>query len=282
VSNSPHTENDAASASGRRVQLRVRVEKMRATRQQSFLGVAEILALACSGIMLLAVAFAYFYLLVPDRARLEEAQRKRTQLQAKLRDSQEGFKRNTDTQATVTEISDSLQNFEGNHLVPRSQGRTMLIDQLNSLIRRDNVRISTGLAFTSLDALAPDNPTARSSASTKPGVKGQTSFPGVGVSVTVEGQYENLRRLIRDIEANNQFIVINAIELQGVNDPVATRAAVAMPGATAPPSATTARSTLVSLRLDMAAYFRRDQFAGERDTASDGTTATAPASIVTP
>ncbi len=91
----------------------------------------------------------------------------------------------------------------------------------------------------------------------------QSIFPGIGVTLTVEGAYPNLRRFIRDIEGDRrQFIVINTVELEGVSDanaaepfaPPVTNGAV--PGAQPPPQAPT-RGALVSLRLDMATYFRR-------------------------
>ena len=82
----------------------------------------------------------------------------------------------------------------------------------------------------------------------------QSVFPGIGVSVTVEGQYKNLRRFVRDIEASNQFIVVNAVELQSVTD---TGSAPSLTPEGVPTAAPQGRNTLVSLRLDMAAYFRR-------------------------
>ncbi len=265
----------------RRAPLRVRLEKQLGLNEQSIIGVPEIAALAASLVMLFAVGFAYYYSLVPARARLEDLQRKRTQLQARLRDSQEGVKSNTDTQATVLEISESLQNFEGNYLSQRTQGRTALIGQLDSLIRRNNARVSTGFSFASLDALAAGDQTG---ASMKTGVKGQTSFPGIAASVTVEGQYANLRHLIRDIEASNQFIVINAVELQGITDVAASRAmvATAVTQGAATQSATqgtAARQTFVSLRLDLTAYFRRD--ASMINDGARTTSTNAPASLET-
>src|SRR6185436_1087529 len=91
----------------------------------------------------------------------------------------------------------------------------------------------------------------------------QSIFPGIGVTLTVEGTYPNLRRFIRDIEGDpRQFVVINTVELEGVTD-VNTAEQLAppvtngvMPGA--PPQAQApTRGALVSLRLDMATYFRR-------------------------
>lgn len=275
-----NAERSAAPIAPRAEPLRVRLEKMLGLTEQSIVGVPELTALAASLVMLLAVFFAYFYSLTPARARLKDLQDKRTQLQKRLRDSQEGVKRNTDTQSTVAEIGQSLQNFEAHYLANRTQGRTALIDTLNSLIRRNNARVSTGFSFAALDAFQADTQTRTS---TKTAAKGQTSFPGVAVSCTVEGQYANLRRLIRDIEANNQFIIINAVELQSVTDVAASRAPSSpiglTPGGTSAPGTTPgARQTFVSLRLDMTDYFRRDASIISNSTTSSNTTTTASAS----
>jgi Tfp pilus assembly protein PilO len=70
--------------------------------------------------------------------------------------------------------------------------------------------------------------------------------------VTVEGSYENIRRFIRDVERSNQFLVINEVELQRAEQnsgPVAAEGADATSGS---------RGSQVSLQLNMATYFQRD------------------------
>ena len=44
--------------------------------------------------------------------------------------------------------------------------------------------------------------------------KWQSFYPGIAVMVTVEGQYQDVRRFIRDVERSRQFVVINEVELQ--------------------------------------------------------------------
>jgi hypothetical protein len=72
----------------------------------------------------------------------------------------------------------------------------------------------------------------------------------VAVSVTVEGQYQNLRRFLRDLETTKQFVIINAIELERSSE---TNAQPSAEDA----AAGGARNSPVSLRLDMATYFQR-------------------------
>jgi hypothetical protein len=62
---------------------------------------------------------------------------------------------------------------------------------------------------------------------------------------------------VRDIETSRQFMIINAVELEGVTQSGVVESA-APPRIGMPPTATTGgKGTLVSLRLEMATYFQR-------------------------
>ncbi|MEP6911406.1 MAG: hypothetical protein ABI923_01555, partial [bacterium] len=68
--------------------------------------------------------------------------------------------------------------------------------------------------------------------------------------LTVDGQYQNLRRFVRDLETNKQFVIINSVELERATETDGGSAVAGDPAAGA-------RSSLVSLRLEMATYFQR-------------------------
>lgn len=251
-----------------RAVVRGRLSQLYGSRQRSIFGLPEIIGLAAAGLLLLAALVSYFYFLLPARSRLQRAGEDRTKLQNELRVATEGQKLNESTQASVEEIVQSLQDFETRHLVSRNEAGTAVIEELNGLIRRNNLRITTGVSFTQFDTVA-ETPAGRQP-QRAPVTTGavrplQDVFPGVGVSLTVEGRYESLRRFIRDVEADSRFIVVNAVELEGITDPNAARAAAEALGAQPPPAADgstpaspAARgATLVSLKLNMAAYFRR-------------------------
>jgi hypothetical protein len=88
------------------------------------------------------------------------------------------------------------------------------------------------------------------------------------VSVTLEGQYPNLRHFIRDIEANKQFLIINSVQLENATGAQASLppTAPAPPGTAQPTGAPPdgalptpgSKTSLVSLQLDMVKYFRRE------------------------
>ncbi|HEV7374632.1 MAG TPA: GspMb/PilO family protein [Pyrinomonadaceae bacterium] len=245
MSNGQMTEKGAPA---RRAAVRIRVDKLRQSRQRSIIGFAELAGLMGSAIMLLAVVFTYLYFYSPSISRLSTAQSERTRMQQKLSELQKDVQIKGTAQDSVTQISESLEKFEDDHLVGRDQGRVTLYNTLIQLIRSNNLRNTSGPAYTYLEAKGTGTTqTVRTGNS-----KWQSLYPGIGVTVTVEGQYANLRHFVRDIESSNQFIIINAVELERAAE---SDAGASVPGAAAPAAAP--RSTLVSLRVDLAAYFRR-------------------------
>ena len=229
----------------RRTQFKANLQRLRASRNQGMFGMAEILALGTSLLLLLLVVISYVYFLMPARSRLETLQLERTRLQSQLRNSQEIIRQGQDTQSTVTKITESLDEFQSYHLSNAAQGRMGLYAELNQLIRKNGLRNTAGPAYTPLlSSTAKQSPGETRSANTK----WQSVYPGIAVSLTVDGQYQNLRRFIRDLEVSKQFIIVNAIELERATESNST--------ASQDPAANTARNSLVSLRLDMATYFQ--------------------------
>ena len=238
----------------RREQIRVRVEKLRQSRQRSLLGMPELAGLAASALMLFAVIFAYLFFLRPAYARLDTAQVKREETYRQLHKMQEGLNLNKDKEVTISEINQSVLDFEANRLTSRGEGRIGLLDTLNKLIRSNGLRNTSGPNYTALNQLAAGN--AQSNAIRTGTARWQSLYPGLGINLTVEGTYPNLRHFVREIETGNQFIVINSVELEKASDSAAAAAAtVATPEGEVKPAT---RGSLVSLHMDMAAYFRRE------------------------
>lgn len=249
---------------GARTDVRARLSRLRGSRQRTPLGLPELVGLLAAALLLFVTLLSYFYFLVPARSRLRQAGEDRERLQKELMLANAGKQEGETTQASVEKIVESLQTFESEHLVPRAAAGNAVIEELNQLITRNRLRLSTGVSFTQFEEIAPDaTPQQRAQISTGAVKAIQNIFPGVGVSLTVEGSYTNLRRFVRDVEADPRFIVINDIELEGVTD-ATTRmpttdlgAEGVVPGAPGASAPTTRGATLVSLRLNMGAYFRR-------------------------
>ena len=228
----------------RRHDIKLKLQRIRKSRRSGVFGVAEIIAVGGSAVILLAVLLSYVYFLIPARSHLRARQLERSRLQNQLRSSQDLMRQGQDNQSSVDKITESLDDFEDNRLPNRNQGRMSLYDELNQLIRKNGLRNTSGPSYTPLESLDSKRSTTGSKSAS---AKWQSVYPGIGVSLTVEGSYQNLRRFIRSLEASKQFIIINAIELERATETNIAESA----------STSGARGSLVSLRLDMATYFQR-------------------------
>src|SRR5205807_596451 len=127
----------------------------------------------------------------------------------------QNFHREQDIKVSVQKITGSLESFEEHRLVGRNAGRMLLYEELNQLIRKNGLRNTSGPTYAPLEPLEQKaKGQATAAASKSSATKWQSIYPGIAVNVTVEGQYQNIRHFVRDIEISKQFIIINAVELE--------------------------------------------------------------------
>lgn len=208
------------------------------------LGTPETVGLVVALLLLVLATVSYFYALAPARARLRTTQTEIATERRRLEESGNGLQQGSTQQATVEEIVASLRDFETNHLSAPAAGRQAAIEFLYAAIRRHNLR-NKGQSFVEIDPAANSNTTRGAG-----GARLQRVFPALNITVGVEGSYPDVRRFIRDIEAGDQFIVVDSVELEGVRDG----------GAGA--------NTSVNLNLSMTAYFRPTAAAPDAPTAN--------------
>ncbi len=237
----------------------------------SVIGLPELIGLAGAALLAVIVVFAYLYFYVPASVRLKSSELERTRLQGQRQASGVAVQEGKTTKERVDRINASLEDFESNWLPVQSSGRMSLYTVLNNLIKSNGLRNTAGPSYSQLDIVgtkAQVQPGA--TAEKQSNAKWQSIYPGIAVSVTVEGPYQNIRHFVRDIETSRQFLIINAIELEGVRQSGATEPPVSAPVqprtarsgsaiAAAPTAIAGGRGGLVSLRLDMATYFQRPE-----------------------
>jgi len=216
------------------------------SRRGKMFGIAEILALALSCFVLFLVLLSYLYFLVPARGRRSAIEADQIRLEQNLVKLRSIVDVAQNTQQHADAISTSLDKFETISLVRPDEGRMALYGELNQLITKNGLRNTSGPSYTALDPIGT-KVTAGNSANTK----WQSVYPGVGVSVTVEGSYQNLRRFIQELERTKQFVIINEVELQRAEN------SSQLGSATDTESGT--RQSLVSLQLNMTMYFQRNE-----------------------
>lgn len=229
-----------------RVSYQQRVTSFLDSRRGKMFGFAEVAALAGSCFVLLLVLLSYLYFLVPTRSRVASLNEDKTRLQSNLQTLQGVAVKDQNTKAQVERIGTSLTDFESSYLPHQSEGRVAFYDELNQLIVKNGLRNTSGPTYTPLDPIGSKQAGGRTTTT-----KWQSFYPGIAVLVTVEGQYNDLRRFVRDLERSKQFTIINQIELQRANE---NEAAAAAEGEA--PSGP--RGSIISLQLNLATYFKRD------------------------
>ena len=266
---SPEQPLQNQALAGRR-QIPISLGQLKRTRVLNVIGVPELIGLTGAALLALITVFAYFYFFVPSHSRLNSVRLERDLLQGRLQASQRNILETTSTSKAVNDINASLADFENNWLAARDTGRMSLYTTLNNLIRSNGLRNTAGPSYTALDPLGTKQqvqPTA--SAEKQSNAKWQTIYPGIAVTVTVEGPYQKVWHFVRDLETNRHFLIINAVELESVThsgamaespetepNPIVTRNGRGAPPVAAP-DASKGRGALVSLRLDLTTYFRR-------------------------
>jgi hypothetical protein len=266
-----------------RRQISVRLDQLKRAPAISMLGLPELIGLTGAALLALLTVFAYVYFYLPAHSRLAATERERDLLQVQLRNTQKLF---GDTNSTSEEIAKrlaSVRDFEGNWLSVSGPGRLSLYSELNNLIRSNGLRNTAGPSYAPLEPIGSKPQTQAVESAEKQGIaKWQSIYPGVLVSVTVEGPYQSVRHFVRDIENSRHFLIINSVELEGVRDsgaaqdmplPLPVTRAPARTGATRPgvpgvPPTAGSRGSQVSLRLDLAMYFQRAEVKSAPDASN--------------
>ena len=245
-------------------QVSVRVNRMKRSPALNIIGLPELIGLAGAALLALLTVFAYFYFYLPANSRLTSTQMEKQRLISMRAASGSELQTGLSTQTRVNQIKASLEDFEGNWLPSQSSGRMSLYTVLNKLIKTNGLRNTAGPAYSPLAAVGTKTqvqPTVTAEKQSQ--AKWQSIYPGIVVSVTVEGAYQNVRHFVHDIEASRQFLIINAVELERVTQSGTAEApplevparATGLTGTK--PTTVGGRGTLVSLRMDMATYFQR-------------------------
>src|SRR5229473_7619879 len=201
---------------GRR-QIRVRLDQLKSSPGLRVIGLPELIGLSVAALLVLITVFAYFYFLGPSQSRRDFALSERDRLRVQLQASQRNFSEDDNARTAIDRINASLKDFESNWLVATGPGRLSLYAELNDLIRSNGLRNTSGPSYTTLEPLGTKGqvqPTV--SAEQQSNAKWQSIYPGISVSVTVEGPYQSVRHFVRDVEMSRQFLIINAVELEGV------------------------------------------------------------------
>ena len=217
--------------------------------------------------MLLLLGAVLFYLLVvgPSSRELERSRLERDRLETELMAARERYGDITNTETQVAKLVSSVEDFEARFLPVETIGKTALYQRINGLIAAYGLVNTNGPAYAPLEP--QDVEQANQSEEERGRARFRSLFPGLYVTMTVEGPYQNLRRFIREMETGEGFVVISSVELspsETGNQPQRSQAVTdpndpnfGLQAAQPTPARGRTYGERVALRLEMAAYFRR-------------------------
>ena len=246
----------------------------------------EIATFSIGVMALLLVAIIYFFLVVSSNRELERHKAEFERLKIEQDTASTLWNDNTSMESRVSKLLRSEEDFEVRYLPAVGSGRNALYQKLNGLIAAYGLINTAGPDYAPLETIS-DVSRQEGSGDERGRDKYRSLFPGIYVTMTVDGSYANLRRFIRDLEAGQEFVVITTVQLEpsdneneqrqaapteqqqqvGVSQTgYPTRGQGGMMSQPAPvdnfrrPKGKT-HGEIVSLHLEMAAYFRRPDFA---------------------
>lgn len=174
-------------------------------------GPPEIGAVAAGSLAVLMALVAYFFWVVPSERELVRNRAEADRLESELLSAKTKYGEITTTEGQVARIVESIDDFEARFLPVSSNGQAALYQRLNGLIAAYGLTNTTGPDYAPLEPM--DTNGGAQTEEEKGRSKHRSLYPGVYVSTTLEGSYQNLRRFIREIETGREFVVVSAVEL---------------------------------------------------------------------
>src|SRR5438093_6499370 len=179
---------------------------------------------AAIGLVILAlggVSYLFFNVLAVNNQRLDTLQNQSKQLRDQIDQINKQNERFEHLGISTQSVLDNLDEFNNRFLKEPMQGRLIMIDEVNKLIKKNNMNLQGAISFHSIqdaDQAAALQEQLKRSGKTKPRRSSSALdiYPGLGTNFTVTGSYEDFRRLLYDLETNKLFIIIERLNLSTV------------------------------------------------------------------
>ena len=254
-------------------------------------GNTELITVGVALLAVLTTILLFVFLVLPRQRELDANLAKQSELTNKFEDDQRKYGSSTSIKERVGELVTSVDDFES-RLPVEAIGKPALYQRINGLISAYGLVNTAGPEYAPLEI--NDQNRNQQAEAEKGRSKFMSIYPGVYVTMTVDGSYQNLRRFINEIERSSQFVVVSAVELEPSENKETLENNPQQAANPAPPAAVNpgfaqgvnpttgpfpisqnqpqtqsaakidrgkTRGETVTLRLEMAAYFRRQNYA---------------------
>jgi hypothetical protein len=225
--------------------------------RQRYLRWTEWLGIALWFLCLSGVLMAYQTLLVPLNRRLNSIVRETSNIRRQTENLRLERQRLEQEVAAFQSAMENWQRFERELLRDARPGQLALIDEINALARKYEVKLTDTVTFTmrGQEKNLPSNLLSGGRPSSgKERAQPLQSYPAFDVKFGLTGSYRNLRRFIQALEQSRQFLLIQLLSFTpGSNESQASSKSPAFNIEQTP-----ATSGELTVTLSLTAYFRSD------------------------
>lgn len=158
------------------------------------------------GLLLLANTVFFFTYRVQYVSRLQDFDTRQEQAQAQLDQARAARIAAEQQLAAYKKVQTDLQVLYNDRWSTPMKRLTALIDEVKRLAAASHLQ-PPSYAFTTTES----KPLAGTTSG--PATKGSTGITTVGIAFTVQGTYEQVRRLINLLELSDQFVIVDGISL---------------------------------------------------------------------
>lgn len=171
----------------------------------------EIVIALATLISIILVVYYYISTLQPEQERLASLERQEAELDNLLVQAKEKIDKPVSEDPAQMAL-DSLNAFKDKRLKPQLRGEVALYDDINALAKKHGLQLISGIE---MSRQADTN--QEEAASQKKGEEILKVYPETNIRFTVAGEYQNLRTFISVLEQNQQFLLVNSLNLLRVD-----------------------------------------------------------------
>ncbi|MCS7079818.1 MAG: hypothetical protein NZ585_07180 [Chloracidobacterium sp.] len=223
--------------------------------RSSYLRLPEWLGLSAFVLGLGGLLITYQVLVTPLSSRISALSRETSELRRQTEATRVQRQQVEREAAAFAEAMENWRRFERERLRDLRRGQLDLIDEINALARKHDIKLTDTITF---DLSKPNE--AVEPASSGGRSQDNRRYPAFDVKFGVTGPYRNIRRFVQALEQSRQFLILHLLSLA----PGGTDAASAP---TKPATGTMGTgSEELTVTLALTAYFRNDSEADDHAT----------------
>jgi len=176
--------------------------------RQRYLQWPEWLGMAVWALCLAGVVTGYQMLLEPLNQRLSRISRETSNLRRQTENLRMERQRLEQEAAAFNGAMENWRRFERELLRDARVGQLALIDEINALARKHDVKLTDTVAFLLTDQ---NKGPAAGASSREPQNQFIQSYPTFEVKLGITGNYRNIRRFIHALEQSRQFLLLQLL-----------------------------------------------------------------------